>query len=393
MGDLDGALDQACGTSATRLPLAFTEDGASHPACGRGFASAAQPRLHLGAMSRVLHAHLLASFLVLPWALLALLGGCSTVSVVVPVVRPAEIDLRGKREVVIGMISGDHGPELESVIKVRIDKSGYFKLVDRAHLDTVLQELHLGASGHAETSGESRLGRLITGAVLIAGSVDRREYSERVERSGEGCTQTSEGTSTNDDCSKSTRLGHVSMIVAFDIVDIATRENLKPKRFECVRDDSTDAQDGPPPAIDARALFDQCSTEIVDRFMRAIVPWVEQETVEFAKHGDLPSMEVGIRNAEVGRWPEAIDAFQEAVARAETLPELKPKDRAKAHRNLGLAYVYTSNFSGAIEQLQKAYEMSAEPEDLARITHVRLLDAERRALDNPRSNVASPELR
>ncbi len=77
--------------------------------------------------------------------------GCSTVGVKVPVMRPAEINLKGKKELVVGQISGREANKMSAYIKQKAVDSGYFKVIDRKHLDEVMAELELSTSDLAET--------------------------------------------------------------------------------------------------------------------------------------------------------------------------------------------------------------------------------------------------
>jgi hypothetical protein len=73
----------------------------------------------------------------------AIIAGCSTVTVRVPVMRPAEINLRGKQDLVIGDVNGPDATQIHNLLKDAVVRSGHFKLVSREHMDQVLAELQL----------------------------------------------------------------------------------------------------------------------------------------------------------------------------------------------------------------------------------------------------------
>jgi hypothetical protein len=107
------------------------------------------------------------------------------------------------------------------------------------------------------------------------------------------------------------RQGAATVAASFDVVDVASGENIKPKRLKCDDARETHAVDEEPPAIDGQAMLDHCSTKIVADFMKAIAPWQDFVDVPFKKDGDLPSLERGIGYARAGQWSDAIASFQE----------------------------------------------------------------------------------
>src|SRR5690349_16276848 len=106
------------------------------------------------------------------------LVGCSTVTVRVPVMRPAEVNLRGKTELALGDVNGQESAAVAGRLKNAIGNSGRFKLVDRAHMDQVLKELQLSTSDLADVDSRKKLGKLMTAAILITGNVGQANYEE-----------------------------------------------------------------------------------------------------------------------------------------------------------------------------------------------------------------------
>ena len=319
-----------------------------------------------------------ASFMVA--TLLLATTACSTVHVRVPIMRPAEINLRGKSELVIGAIDGPASSEINSMLKDSIVSSGRFKLVDRQHLDKVMQELSLSQSDLASTDSRRKLGKLMTGSIMLVGRVERDDYDEQTSVNKETCSKQVNKKSVQYPCTRRTRAGNANFAVGFDVIDIETGENLKPKRLSCKRSDSKSAVAGPPAAIDGRSLLDSCHREAVTSFMKAIAPWQDFVNAPFLKDGDVPPLEQGINYAQRGEWTDAIEKFRSAVEFVGSKPGLEADIIAKAHWDLGLAYEYTFRFPEAIEEIKKAYDMTSNTQFLAEIDNVKRLQQEQEKL-------------
>lgn len=306
--------------------------------------------------------------------------GCSTVHVRVPIMRPAEINLRGKSELVIGAIEGPSSAEINSLLKDAIVSSGRFKLVDRQHLDKVMNELSLSQSDLASSDSRRKLGKLMTGSIMLVGRVERDNYEEQTQVSHDTCTKTVNKKQVKYACTRRTRTGTADFAVGFDVIDIETGENLKPKRMSCKRSDSNSAVDGTPAAIDGRGMLDGCHREAVTGFMKAIAPWQDQVNAPFLKDSDIPPLEQGIAYAQRGEWMEAIEKFRAAVDFVDSQPGLKADVIAKAHWDLGLAYEYTFRFDEATAEIKKAYDMTSNEQFLAELDNIKRLKAEQEKL-------------
>ena len=310
---------------------------------------------------------------------LVLLAGCSTVTVRVPVMRPAEVNLRGKSELVIGELGGPAAATIAGLLKESIVNSGRFKLVSREHMEPILQELQLGVSDLADPESRRKLGKLMTGSILLTGTVTRSDYDEETTASKDTCTRSEKGQQIEYDCVQRQRLGRAEVAVSFDVVDIETGENLKPKQLSCKRHESTRATDATPAPIDGSALLEVCQREVVGELMKAIAPWQDHVNAPFLRDGDLPGLEVGIHFATQGLWDDAIAKFKESLELASTRADLAVDTIAKAHWDLGLAYEYTFRFDEAIEQVKKAYAMTQNPDFLQEVSAIeRLRDEQRR---------------
>jgi len=319
--------------------------------------------------------------LILVLAISLIMIGCAAVGVQVPVMRPAEIDLKGKNELIVGEISGRGGNKIGSYIKERVIGTGRFKLVDRKHLNRVLDELKLSQSDLADSESRKKLGKLMTGSILIMGQINDYRYNEDLKKERRTCIRYNAKIkkSVNYPCTYYQRSGVALASAAFDVIDIETGEILRAKTVKSTQTETTSAYDGTPSGIDGNALLDQCARKVAVDFLKAIAPWKQILTVNFMKHGDLPMLETGINYAKAGQWNDAIAQFKQGVEQAATTPKIDPKTAGKAHWDLGLAYEYTNRFDDAIVHIKKAFSLSGNEDYLKELKNV-----ERRKIESKR---------
>ncbi len=306
--------------------------------------------------------------------------GCSTVTIRVPVTRPAEINLRGKDELVIAEITGPNNAQINGLLKDGISNSGRFKLVDRQNLDKVMAELSLSVSDLADTESRKKLGKLMVGSIMLVGAVERNDYNETTERRRQTCTRRRNKKIEKYPCTHHYRNGTASVAINFDVIDVETGENLKPKRVTCEKSKQTMAIDNPPAQIDGQGMLDTCNRSTVAEFMKAIAPWQDYVSAPFLKDGDVPQLEQGISYAQRGEWDDAIEKFEAALEFVSSLPDVDAAVVAKVHWDLGLAYEYTFQFDKAIAEVKKAYDMTLDDDFLAELPKIKKLRSDQEKL-------------
>ena len=321
----------------------------------------------------------LCPILVLPLVCL-FFWSCSTVGVKVPVIRPAEINLKGKNELVVGQMSGRKADKMSAYIKQKALESGYFKVIDRNHLDKVMAELKLSTSDLVDNNSRKKLGRLMTGSVLILGNILDYKYSENMSRETRVCTRTVENKEYKYKCTQYYRKGTAVVRASFDIVDIETSETLRSKALESRQYGATRAINERPARIDSNLLLDTCMKKVASNLIRAIAPWKDVVTANFKKDGDLPMMEAGIGYAQAGLWDDALIQFKSAVEMADTNPDISPKVAALAYWNLGLAYEYTAQFEDAEASIKKAFALSSDADYLRELKNIEKLKSDNKRL-------------
>ncbi len=301
------------------------------------------------------------------------LCGCGTVSVRVPVMKPAEINMAPYQTVAVGAMTGNGDRPMTDAVEEALVNSQRFQVVDRQHMDKVMRELQLSSTDMADPSSASKLGKVVTAGAMIFGDV----------------TQTFRETPSDERYTDEKKVQHTLHILrgefyiraSFKIVDVATGRLINSKTYEAKRDDSSRGIDERrPQPIDRNALERSARAEVVDRFMKSIVPHQEFMYANFQKDGDIPQLEGGIGWAERGEWKKAQDAFNEAVQSAEKNVKLKSGQVAKCYWNLGLAYEYAGDYDKANDMINKAYTLSNDRDMLGEVDNIKRLQADAKRL-------------
>jgi tetratricopeptide (TPR) repeat protein len=310
-----------------------------------------------------------------------LCAACGTVSVRVPVMRPAEINMAPYQSVAIGGMSGNADRPMTDALEEALMGTQRFTVVDRQHMDKVLRELQLSSTDLADPRAAAKLGKVVTAGALIFGDVSH-SYRE----------MPSDSTFKDEKGKQHTWYslkGEVNVRATFKIVDVSTGRLIIAKTYEERRDDTNRGLDKRPDPIDRNSLERSARSAVVDRFMKSIVPHQEFMYASFQKDSDIPQLEGGIGWAERGDWKKAQDAFNGAAQDAERNVKLKAPQIAKAYWNLGLSYEYAGDYEKAEGMINKAYTLSNDRDMLREVDNIHRLQADARKLAEQTASEAS----
>ncbi len=306
-------------------------------------------------------------------SLVALLcAACGTVSVRVPVMKPAEINMAPYNSVAIGGMTGNGNGPISDSLEEALVNSQRFTVVDRQHMDKVLRELQLSSTDLADPNAAARLGKVVTAGAMIFGDVQdsyREQPSEQHFKDDKNVQHTWH-----------VLRGEANVRANFKIVDVSTGKLIIAKTYEEKRDDTNRGFDKRPEPIDRDSLERQARQAVIDRFMKAIVPHQEYQYANFRKDSDIPQLEGGIGWAERGDWKQAQQTFNTAAQDAEKNLKLKSDQIAKAYFDLGLAYEYAGDYDKAAAMINIAYQKSNDREMLNELDSIKRLQDDARRL-------------
>jgi tetratricopeptide (TPR) repeat protein len=117
--------------------------------------------------------------------------------------------------------------------------------------------------------------------------------------------------------------------------------------------------------------FSSLQADLANRFIGEISPHEMRVTVTLFEDSDIPELKTGIASARTGQWKTALATFLDAVGK-----HAGHKNIHKAYYNAGVAYEYDHQYSLAWEFLEKAYQISSEPEYRGEIYRCRRYEQE-----------------
>lgn len=305
-----------------------------------------------------------------------LLTGCGLATserLVVPVMQPAEINLasRGLDRIAIGEIEGRAGRDVTEELTQALIETNAFTVVDRAHLERVMEEHELtsapGNEGIFDEETRLKLGEFIGAAALVFGRVSTYDYTEDTS------VDDRKNIFTGDEYRRHTRTGTATVEVHLQVVDLTTGEVLTSRKITRQRYQEEHANDEWPPRIDRAPVLAAAREAVVQEFVQTVAPHRQYVEVTLFKDSDIPALEQGINFARIGEWEDAIAHFERAARRHPTSP--------KTHYNLGVACAYTHRFDRAEEALKRAYSLDASDRYASQIRALRQMRRDAEKLD------------
>ncbi|KAA3653565.1 MAG: hypothetical protein DWQ10_18315, partial [Calditrichaeota bacterium] len=251
---------------------------------------------------------------------------CSSSSVMVPVTRPAEINLKNFDKIAIGELQGKGSRQLTDELTIALFESNRFEVLDRQHMDKILAEHALTLSGFVDKSSAAEVGELVGAAALIFGNVSEYDYKE--DLSHEDVVNKKSGKTTV----KWQRTGTATVIATLRVVDLQTGKIIAISKLDKTSSTALRRDNKRPGEINRKVLFNQCRNHIVKSFMQKIAPYTENVAVPFATDDKMPELEQGYNLAKMGNWDAAISKFEFAIQKYKN----GRNEVDKAYSNLGL---------------------------------------------------------
>ncbi len=275
---------------------------------------------------------------------------CGTKAVQIQVHRPAEINLKKYAKVAMGDITNAkgrkdaHAKDVSDSITSAFFETGYFEVLDRQHLQNIIEEHNLKLSGLLDADSAPELGRIIGTSALVYGRIQTDKYDE--ERSSSDTWKDSKGKSHKTHYRK----GVYTLAVSIKILDIETSQIVATKNLQASYKNKTRKTDGTAPKIDDNALYTSCLNRIKADLKKLIAPYKKMVEANFQTDSKLPETESALNQFKIDEWDTGVSLLEDAASK----PGLEPKVQAKAYYNLGLAQMYSGQFDEAIENFKKA---------------------------------------
>lgn len=301
-------------------------------------------------------------------ALASELLACGGVTIRVPRMQPAEVNLAGYRRIGVGTIYGKGGEQIRGDLTTALVRTGRFDVLERQKLDAIIEEQDLGASGRFDDESVASIGHLLGTAALVLGRIDKSDYSERLKIEKATCSRTERDPKTKKDktvnyaCMQYTRTARAILQMNLKVVDTESGLVLAAKTLDAsLGDQRVDKRERPAPFDAEDSWLAYCRKQVIGEFMKVIAPYEIQVRVRLKDDSDLPQLEMGNNFAKIGNWSAAQRNYRAAQAAARADPDIDADQRAKVLYNLGIAAGFTGAYDEGIRFLEESY--SIDPED------------------------------
>src|SRR5438045_1970060 len=212
---------------------------------------------------------------------------CATAAPIrVPVMHPGEIDMTPYRSVAVGELRGKADRVLTEGLEEALVATNHFQVIGPSRTASALGELQLSVADLSDPARAAKLGKALGAYALIYGDADesyREEFSEDRLKEKDGAPTIIQKL-----------FGELTVRATFRIVDGSTGRLVVTRTYEERRSDTSRATGRRPQPIDQQQLARSARADLVERFLRAVVPYHEFVTADFRKDGDLPQLESGI---------------------------------------------------------------------------------------------------
>ncbi len=284
------------------------------------------------------------------------LNSCSTKTVMMTVMRPAEINLKSYPKIALGDFVNargyidQHALDLRDALTRELIASKRFEVVDRQTLGKIIQEQKLAASGLIDEKSAPALGKLLGASALIFGRITTDHYHQDLVHYPP--YKDKKGKSHQRHSWK----GKYELTANIKIVDVQTGKILTIKELSATEKAETSALDKAPPKIDRNALYRKCLAKIARQFRHMVAPYQIKVKAQFLVDDKVPETGKAVSLFKAGDW----DSGEALLKKAIMEPTLKPELRAKVFYDLGLAQMYLGQHNASIENIRHALQLKPD---------------------------------
>lgn len=247
--------------------------------------------------------------------------------------------------------------ELVDALTADLVQSRQVEVVDRAHLDAILKEQELGASGYIEPATIAKLGKLLGPSVLVIANVNRSDLSRNQSTKEERVRDYK----TKQDTIRHKRTATTSLdfSATVQVVDLSTGRVFGAQRLEDAPSLSNSSYDGipayPRDAEVRRLAFETAKV----RVLRMLLAWSEVRKLTFFDD-EVFGMARAHQRLKAGDVRGALDLALEGLEQSRRDKGQKPKYYPRAEYNVGIIRFIQGQYEEALPALRAALDMQPD---------------------------------
>lgn len=247
--------------------------------------------------------------------------------------------------------------ELADALTADLVQSRQVEVVDRAHLDAVLKEQELGASGYVEPATIAKLGKLLGPSVLVIVNVNRSDLSRNQSTKEERSTDPR--TKQEVVRRKRTSITSLDFSATVQVVDLSTGRVFGAQRLEDTPSLSNTSYDGypayPKDSEVRRLAFETAKVKV----LRMLLSWSEVRKLTFFDDETF-GMDKAHQRLKAGDTRGALDLAQEGLDQSRRDKGQKPKYYPRAQYNVGIINFILGRYEEALPYLRIALDMQPD---------------------------------
>lgn len=247
--------------------------------------------------------------------------------------------------------------ELADALTADLVQGGQVEVVDRGHLDSILKEQELGASGYLEPATIAQLGKLLGPSALVIVNVNRSDLSHVQATKEERSTDYK----TKQEVVRLRRTSTTSLdfSATVQVVDLSTGRVFGAQRLEDAPSLANSSYDGWPAYPRDADVRRQAFEAAKGKVLRMLLPWTEARKLTFFDDGVF-GMDRAHERLKAGDLRGAERLAEDGLAQSKADKGQKPKYYPRAFYNLGIIRFAQGRYEEALPLLRTALDMQPD---------------------------------
>ncbi len=314
-------------------------------------------------------------FVIFPILCLSVLTGCSTVGISINRVEPPKYPISGgKTLAVLNFKSPDNFPDagerIASAFISNLIPSGYYRIMERARMESILAEQRFSQSAYVDPDQASKVGKLLDVDYIITGEVtaytveDQENFEKEMRTRIAGYYIDNYG---RQQANVETYWVDIPVMVrsaavaaSFRLINVETGEVIVGQSRGAEATEKSGGTRGASALPSREAMVGRLTNEVTAFFTNLIAPHPVADHRTLQK-GKTPACKQGVKLAQSGLWDRAEELWQTARSQ-------RPDDPAPLN-NLGVAFEIRGDYENAAKLYSQALQI--KPAEQIYMNHLR----------------------